>query len=59
MTKHLLKTMVAMLAIAAAAINPAWGQNTMAVWPQTAYGDLQDGDTVVIVDKTSAKALPR
>ena len=50
--------MVAMLAIAAAAINPAWGQNTMAVWPQTAYGDLQDGDTVVIVDKTSAKALP-
>ena len=57
MTKHLLKTFVAVLAIAAAAINPAWGQNTMAVWPQTAYGDLQDGDTVVIVDKTSAKAL--
>lgn len=27
MTKHLLKTFVAMLAIAAAAINPAWGQN--------------------------------
>ena len=50
--------MVAVLAIAAAAANPAWGQNTMAVWPQTAYGDLQTGDTVVIVDKTSAKALP-
>ena len=47
-----------MLAIAAAAANPAWGQNTMAVWPQTAYGDLQTGDTVVILDKTSAKALP-
>ena len=58
MTKHLLKTFVAMLAIAAAAANPAWGQNTMAVWPQTAYGDLQTGDTVVILDKTSAKALP-
>lgn len=27
MTKHLLKTFVAMLAIAATAINPAWGQN--------------------------------
>ncbi len=27
MTKHLLKTFVAVLAIAAAAINPAWGQN--------------------------------
>lgn len=58
MTKHLLKTFVAVLAIAAAAANPAWGQNTMAVWPQTTYGDLQTGDTVVIVDKTSAKALP-
>ena len=58
MTKHLLKTFVAVLAIAAAAANPAWGQNTMAVWPQTAYGDLQTGDTVVILDKTSAKALP-
>lgn len=28
MTKHLLKTFVAMLAIAATAINPAWGQNS-------------------------------
>lgn len=58
MIKHLLKTLVAVLAIAATAANPAWGQNTMVVWPQTAYGDLQTGDTVVIVDKTSAKALP-
>lgn len=59
MIKHLLKTLVAVLAIAATAIAPAWGQNTMVVWPQTAYGDLQTGDTVVIVDKTSAKALPK
>ena len=50
--------MAAVLAIAAAAINPAWAQNTMAVWPLTAYDDLQTGDTVVILDKTSAKALP-
>ena len=57
MKKHLLKTLVALLAIAATAINPAWGQNTMVVWPQTAYGDLQTGDTVIIVDQTSSTAM--
>ena len=58
MIKQVFKTMVAVLAIAAAAAGPVRAQNTMAVWPQTAYGDLQTGDTVVILDKTSAKALP-
>ena len=58
MIKQVFKTMVAFLAVATMAIGPVRGQNAMAVWPLTAYGDLQTGDTVVILDKTSAKALP-
>ena len=57
MSKRLLKTMVALLAIAAAAAGPVRGQNSNVSWVLTPYGDLQNGDTVVIVDKTLAKAM--
>lgn len=50
--------MAAVLAIAAAAAGPVRGQNSNVSWVLTPYGDLQTGDTVVIVDKTSARALP-
>ena len=58
MMKNLLKTLVAVLAIAAAAAGPVRGQNGNVSWVLTPHGDLQTGDTVVILDKTSAKALP-
>ena len=37
---------------------PTPGQNSNVSWVLTPYGDLQTGDTVVIVDKTSERALP-
>ena len=49
--------MVAVLAIAAAAAGPVRGQNANVSWVLTPYGDLQDGDTVVIVDKTYERAM--
>ena len=49
--------MVAVLAIAAAAAGPVRGQNSNVSWVLTPYGDLQTGDTVVIVDKTSERAM--
>ena len=57
MSKRLFKTMAAVLAIAAAAAGPVRGQNSNVSWVLTPYGDLQDGDTVVIVDKTSERAM--
>ena len=50
---------VALLAMAAAATGSARAQNSNVSWVLTPYGELQNGDTVVIVDKTSAKALPK
>jgi len=57
MIKQVFKTMVAVLAIAAAATGPAWGQNSNVSWVLTPYGDLQNGDTVVIVDQSSERAM--
>ena len=57
MIKQVFKTMVAVLAIAAAAAGPVRGQNSNVSWVLTPYGNLQDGDTVVIVDKTSERAM--
>ena len=48
---------VALAALAAAAAGPVRGQNANVSWVLTPYGDLQDGDTVVIVDKTSERAM--
>ena len=59
MSKRLFKTLVALLAIAAAAAGPVRGQNGNVSWVLTPHGNLQTGDTVVIVDKTSARALPK
>ena len=59
MSKRLFKTLVAVLAIAAAATGPVRAQNENVSWVLTPYGNLQTGDTVVIVDKTSARALPK
>lgn len=58
MIKQVFKTLVAFLAVATMTIGPAWGQISKVSWVLTPYGDLQTGDTVVIVDKTSARALP-
>jgi len=56
MIKHLLKTCVAVLAIAAMATGPAKGQS-ITTWTLTAPEDLVTGDTVVIVDQTNAVAM--
>ena len=58
MSKRLFKTMVAVLAIAAAAAGPVRGQNSNVSWVLTPYGQLQTGDTVVILDKSTQCALP-
>ena len=50
--------MVAVLAIAAAAAGPVRGQDANVSWVLTPYSNLHDGDTVVIVDKNSERALP-
>ena len=55
MKKHLLKTLVALLAIAAAAINPAWGQNstlltTITPTDQGTYDATTDGVVTVTIN---------
>lgn len=57
MKRRLFKTLVAVLAIAAAAAGPVRGQNANVSWVLTPYGNLQNGDTVVIVDKTYERAM--
>ena len=57
MKRRLFKTLVALLAMAATAAGPVRGQNSNVSWVLTPYGDLQTGDTVVIVDKTSERAM--